>query len=319
MVVPFPEGGGPGDLTLRLKTTLDGKSVATVAVQVSTLLNLSDMLNAVTTLDRPLQSADLSRSPAGIERATFRDHGRQLKSLADGEVPETDVPAARLAEECAWIVFGSLFDSHWPGDFRVTVPTAKDRYTPCRLLVPSKLDEKKPVPLVVALHGAGGSENLFFEGYGNGRTVKECEKRGWLLVAPAAAACSAAPRRSRRSLRSSASVTRSTRERVFLVGHSLGAAQAVELVQQHPGRFAAAACLGGGGRVRKPEAFAELPLFVGVGSKDFALRGAKALHKSLAAAGAKRATFREYPDLEHLLIVREALPDVFAGFDEAAR
>ena len=68
-----------------------------------------------------------------------------------------------------------------------------------------------------------------------------------------------------------------------------------------------------------PKAFAELPLFVGVGSKDFALRGAEALHKALADAGAKRATFKEYPDLEHLVIVREALPDVFAVFDEAAR
>jgi predicted esterase len=108
-------------------------------------------------------------------------------------------------------------------------------------------------------------------------------------------------------------------KRVFLVGHSMGAAQATELAQQHPGTFTAVACLGGGGRVRQPETLVELPVFVGVGSQDFALRGAKALSRALTAAGAKRATFREYPDLEHMLIVREALPDVFAKFDESAR
>ena len=34
------------------------------------------------------------------------------------------------------------------------------------------------MPVVVALHGAGGSENLFFEGYGAGHIVTECRKRG---------------------------------------------------------------------------------------------------------------------------------------------
>jgi predicted peptidase len=199
----------------------------------------------------------------------------------------------------------------------LSVPTGVDRRTPCRLLIPKGLDPKKPVPLVVALHGAGGSENLYFEGYGNGRIVQECEKRGWLLVSPRSGLLGGAP--------PVAEIVKVLAERypidpkrVFLVGHSMGAAQAVDLVQRHPGMFAAAACLGGGGRVRKVEAFADVPVYVGVGSRDFALRGAKALHKSLTDGGAKRATFQEYPDLEHLVIVREALPDVFAVFDRVA-
>ena len=31
------------------------------------------------------------------------------------------------------------------------------------------------------------------------------------------------------------------------------------------------------------------------------------------------ATFKEYAGLEHMLIVREALPDVFAGWDTIAK
>jgi hypothetical protein len=57
-----------------------------------------------------------------------------------------------------------------------------------------------------------------------------------------------------------------------------------------------------------------------VGSQDdLAIAGARALHKKLAAAQLPHYRFREYPNLEHLTIVREALPDVFAFFDTIAQ
>jgi hypothetical protein len=62
-----------------------------------------------------------------------------------------------------------------------------------------------------------------------------------------------------------------------------------------------------------------VPVFVGVGDNDpYALAGARALNKALAAAGARALTFKEYPGVEHLAIVREALPDAFAVFDGVA-
>ena len=36
------------------------------------------------------------------------------------------------------------------------------------------------------------------------------------------------------------------------------------------------------------------------------------------AGGAKAVTYKEYPGVEHLVVVREALPDAFAVFDAAA-
>ena len=95
--------------------------------------------------------------------------------------------------------------------------------------------------------------------------------------------------------------------------------QTVDLAQAKSGAFAAVAVLGGGGRVRKPEAFADLPTFIGVGSEDFAKGGATGLNKALTDAGAKAVTFCEYPDVEHTVIVRAAVDDVFAAFDKAAR
>jgi alpha-beta hydrolase superfamily lysophospholipase len=74
--------------------------------------------------------------------------------------------------------------------------------------------------------------------------------------------------------------------------------------------------MGGGGRIRDAKAFATLPTFIGIGDKDFTLGGAKSLHQTLQKTGATNVRYKEYPDIEHLVIVREALPDAFAMFDE---
>ena len=71
--------------------------------------------------------------------------------------------------------------------------------------------------------------------------------------------------------------------------------------------------------MRDAKAFAELPTFVGVGEKDgLMLSAVRGLKKALAPA-AKKLTYQEYPHVEHMVIVREALPDVFAVFDGAVK
>ena len=253
-----------------------------------------------------------------LESASVAERYELLSGLINGVPQETDLPAASLLDEAELIANSGLnkpfYTANRDGQFRLAVPTsAKDR-TACRLFVPKGLDPKKPVPLVVALHGAGGSENLFFEGYGGGHIVKECEERGWLLVSPRSVLLGGSPP-------VPAIVAKLAErypidlKRVFLVGHSMGAGQAVELVQQSPGAYAGLAVLGGAGRIRKPEAFATLPTFIGVGTQDFALNGSRSLAKALTQANAKGMTAKEYPDLEHLIIVREALPDAFSMFD----
>jgi predicted esterase len=95
----------------------------------------------------------------------------------------------------------------------------------------------------------------------------------------------------------------------------MGATHAVEVAQTSPGRLAAIAALGGGGIVRRPEVLRGLPVFVGVGSEDFALGWARGLAKSLSDAGAA-VTSKEYADVEHVMVVQEALKEVFAFFEK---
>jgi len=109
------------------------------------------------------------------------------------------------------------------------------------------------------------------------------------------------------------------RERVFLVGHSMGAAQAVAEAAKKPESYRAVAALGGGGRAAASEGLKAVAFFVGVGELDFALTGARTLRDALKKAEVRSIEFREYPGVEHVTVVQLGLKDVFAFFDEAAK
>lgn len=272
--------------------------------------------------DRDVRLATLKKATADwksldtIERATARDRAVQLASLVAGTVEEIDVPAAALLANAETMLDGKPFYvGAKPGEFWMSVPLGGTKSAPIRVYLPRGLDPMNPVPVVVGLHGAGGTENVFFEAYGAGQAIAECRKRGWFFIAtrsgldftgapPVAAILDELGKRFPLDAK-----------RTFLIGHSMGSGQVISLVQKHPKRFAAIACLGGGGVVRDAKPFESLPTFIAAGEKDFGLGPAKALHKSLVAGGAKNASFREYPVMEHLLIVREALPDVFKQFE----
>ena len=103
---------------------------------------------------------------------------------------------------------------------------------------------------------------------------------------------------------------------VFIIGHSMGAAQALQAVGADPRRYAGVVALGGSGTVKATEDLKKVPFFIGVGSQDFALSGARGLRDRLAKAGVEKVTFREFVNIEHLGVVQQALPDAFAHFDE---
>ena len=170
--------------------------------------------------------------------------------------------------------------------------------------MPEKLEA--PAPLVIAFHGAGGSENMFFDAYGAGAIVRRCRELGWVLVAPRGGMTDAA-----------AAVAELTRclpidpKRVHLVGHSMGAANAAAAAAQIPD-LAGVALLGGGGGIRGR--WAAIPTFLGAGSADFGLSGVRNTQKILERQNLARLVMREYPDVEHLAVVAVALPDVFDFF-----
>jgi predicted peptidase len=257
--------------------------------------------------------------PRSIESATLASIWSLLRTTQRRNAYETELRGLALLEEgerlAAWLEASDsdlVYEKRRPGSFRVRVPVGKSAVS-CRLFVPKVEGGERPI--VVALHGAGGSENLFFDGYGDGLCVDLAKARGWFVVSPrngmGALDCGALVDELRRRYPIDLA-------RVFVIGHSMGAMQAMRNVSATPGRFRAAAPIAGGGRVRASEGLAAVPFFVAAGARDFGRQSAQRLHRQLEGAGAT-AAWRLYPSVEHLAIVQVALPDVFSFFDAHAR
>ncbi len=302
-----------GDYRLTAEIRIGGDSAAMHAPMVSIVANAAGRLEA---LDDRL--ARLPAGPEGTLRATATEHRDLLRALFARETPETDYPAARLLAEAEAMLDGAAMESDhfWhrrPGEFWVTLAGPGGR-THARVFAPEAVAKGEPLPLVLALHGAGGSENMFFDAYGAGKIVDLCRQRGWLLVAPRLGFLGLGMSADR-LLAEIARLYPVDGRRVFVVGHSMGAAQAVRLAQEASEPFAAVAAIGGGGRVGSAGPWTQTPFLVIAGDQDFGLPAARRLAEALRAAGAPSVQWKEYPDTEHLGIVQASLPEVSAFFD----
>lgn len=311
--IPLSElpAGTTADYPVNISIITAGNVLATKTVLLSRIDRLDQRLAAIKTA-----SEQPTERPT-IETATLIHLHKLLSDLVGKTTPETDYPAAKLITEAESLTKAKepLYSPSHSGEHWLALPTAK---TPniVRIKIPAGLAKERPVPLVVALHGMGGSENMFFDAYGNGIVPKLANERGWIVVATrvngllGAGAAPDVPT----ILDQLAERYPIDRTKVFLVGHSMGAGHAMLLSQKTPERFAGIAALGGGGKVGQPERVKNVPFFVGCGDQDFALRGAKLMNESLSTTKGL-VTFKEYPHIEHLAIVQEAAPDVFRFFD----
>jgi predicted peptidase len=320
MTLTLPiKGLEAGDHALIAEVRSGEMTLMTASETISLADRLDDRLSAVRKLAAGWPEDDDS---ATADRESVRGQLKMLESLAAKLPLEADFPANRILAEFEEQAAAADRSEAYLGKDRagqawVTLVTGSGRRVATRIFVPEAAAKGDPLPVVVALHGAGGSENMFFEAYGHGAIVDRCRERGWLLVAPRSTAFAGAP--VAEVVDALAELYPVDLDRVMLVGHSMGAGQAVAAASLAPSKFAAVAALGGGGSFRPTNGLKKEPFFVGIGSEDFALKSAKDLADGLMRAGVTNVTYREYPTIEHLAIVQVALGDVFRFFDERAR
>lgn len=293
-----------GDHSLRCEILSGGKAVGRLVRLLSIVNGLEGRLEAAARA-----SAQLASELPFEERAALTHKLALLRSLRAGGrgAPDTDLPGARLMRDAeqaqAALARGQAFHAGLPGEHWLRLGTPA-RSAAVRVQIPTGASAK--TPLVVALHGMGGSENMFFDAYGAGAIARLCRERGWALLAPRAGGAALSD-----ILDSLAVLHPFDRKRVLLVGHSMGAMQASLELSAAPGDYAAAAFLGGGGRVRGDTL---PPCFVGVGKLDFSASAGRTLARRLESKAAS-VVLKNYP-AEHLTVVQFALPDVFTFFDE---
>jgi predicted esterase len=313
--LPF-KAPGAGDHVLMAEVVLGEKVLPIASQTISLVDNLDDRIIA---LKKVMDAWPNDLDSVTIDRESARGQLRLLESLATRLALESDFPASQILtnlEEQTRLADQSeaYLGPNRAGQFWITLVTKSGKRVPARIFVPEAAAKGDPLPMVVALHGAGGSENMFFETYGHGAIVDLCRKRGWLLIAPRSTAFGSIP--VVEIVDAMATLYPVDLTKILLVGHSMGAGQAVAAGSQNPSKFAAVAALGGGGTIRASTALKALPFFVGVGSEDFARDAATSLTDSLKEAGVATVIFREYPTIEHLAIVQVALADVFRFFDD---
>ncbi len=184
-----------------------------------------------------------------------------LSGLVGADVLDTDYPAARLMTELEQLATAitsgkTFYDRAREGQFWLRVPLS-GQSVPVRIFVPAPVEGRGATPIVVALHGAGGSENLFFDGYGDGAIVDQCRSRGWIVVSPRTDGFGLQP--VKELVEALAKNYPIDRARVFVIGHSMGALQATAAVQAHPDYYAAVAAL----RAIAPQAMSQRGLPAG--------------------------------------------------------
>jgi predicted esterase len=136
---------------------------------------------------------------------------------------------------------------------------------PLHTYAPKAVENGTPLPLVVALHGSSGDENSFFEGYGAGRLRELAEEHGFIVAAPEQGAGFGDGKRFDALLESLSRDFVVDANRVYVLGHSMGASAAAQLATSRRARVAAVACFAGRADAEKPDV---APILVVVGEND---------------------------------------------------
>lgn len=224
---------------------------------------------------------------------------RSAEFLADPVALAREVAGEVEALEAGKDPYVGKRGDHW------TVVRTGPGDVPCRLYVPEAPEAKGPFPVVVALHGAGGDENLFFDGYGAGRIKSLAAERGLVVAAPATYAIAANPALLDALLDRLAALHPIDGKRVYVLGHSLGAMAAAGLADSP--RVAAVCCIAGGGVVSTKQA---CPMLVVAGGLDPIFPADRlARAQALARAMGVEVEMRIKGDWGHTLIVGEFLPE----------
>lgn len=212
-----------------------------------------------------------------------------------------------VEREVAMLERGEDPYAHRAGDLWRTIRVG-DADIAVRIYVPERLAGASDVPMVIALHGAGGDENLFPDAYGAGVIKDLADERGFILVSPQTRFFVANPEVFRAVIDVMASGYDIDRTRVFGVGHSLGAIALTSVASSMVDTLAGMACLAGPLVIRPPDSAP--PTLLAAGELD-PIAPPERLARYAAALQTAGVTVENvvYEDLGHTLMVNDALPD----------
>jgi poly(3-hydroxybutyrate) depolymerase len=210
---------------------------------------------------------------------------------------------------------------------------------PYRVYVPTAYNAARPTPLVIALHGLGGTEDSFFDSYQQA-PPKLAEQHGFLMAAPlgfrvdgfygSGTITGGDPELRRRREFSEKDVLEVLRlmkahynvdeSRIYLIGHSMGAIGTWYLGAKYAEIWAGLAPFSGQGSPATAERMKAIPQFVVHGDADptVNVNGSRSMVAALKKAGAP-VTYIEVPGGNHSDMVVPNLPKAFEFLAQQAK
>jgi len=177
---------------------------------------------------------------------------------------------------------------------------------PVRIYAPASA-AREDAALVIALHGAGGDENLFPDGYGAGLITDLADERGFVVASPRTEFFLANPGAFDALIEVMEADYDIDPSRVYAIGHSLGSVAITSSGPSLVGRLAAGACLAGPVFIAPPPGAPPLLLVAAVLDPIAPPRRLARYVEAGRAAGIP-IEYRELEGQGHTLMVNEALP-----------
>ena len=207
---------------------------------------------------------------------------------------------------------------------------------PYRIYVPTTYNASRAMPLIILLHGNGGTENSFFDGY-ESRMPRLAEERGYIVAAPMGYRVDGGygynnngsrPAEDMRKLQLSEKDVMHVLElmkrdykidsnRIYVAGHSMGGFGAWYLGSRYTDMWAALGTFAGGGTEATLAQMKNLPQFVVHGDADatVSVQRSRAMVAEIKKLGIVHQ-YIEVPGGTHGSIVAPNLKAMFDFFDQ---
>lgn len=247
--------------------------------------------------------------------ASFRARARLVTSRpspnSTAQVRANPLTLVRdLDNELAFVAGGSDPWVRHVGDLWRVIRTPK-RDIPLRVRIPvTAARTSEPAPLLIAIHGVGGDENMFPDALGMGRLAQLAEQAGAILASPNGDQFGT-PEDLDNLIATVVSMTPVDRRRIWIVGHSRGAGQALALGRARPTEIAAIACIAGFGALPADATVPATKVWLGEVDPLAAPARLEPVAKAAAQAG-KPVEVEVRAGLGHTTVVSEVLADAMA-------
>lgn len=213
-----------------------------------------------------------------------------------------------LDRECTMIEAGIDPYSGRSGDTWHGVPLGEELYLPARIYVPAEVDRQGPMPLVIALHGAGGDENFFMEAGGDGVIKRLADERGFVVVSPQASPLMDVGLAFDSIVALMQSLYDIDEKRIYVLGHSMGAMMTGGISAARHDRIAAACWLAGASYSRG----STIPPTLAVAAELDSIIVPSRVEAVVAEAkrGGMDVEYRRMEHYGHVLMIGPILPEV---------